>query len=141
MEGWSGAYGQPPSLDSKRGATANSPESAQCGSPAGSIARRNPRQNDTLFLVPERLCDVTVTDEHGARHTIRVMARSVNTAACYFFARSRSSPAEKLPSVMDGTIYEVQPVDEQVVYRVEHREMLEWANRTAERQWRGQKRA
>jgi hypothetical protein len=65
-------------------------------------------------LVPERLCDVTVADEAGVRHTIRLMARSVNTAACYFFARSRSSPA---------------------VYRVEHRRMLEWANRTAERQW------
>ena len=85
------------------------------------------------MLVPERLCDVTVTDDASIPHTIRVMARSVNTAACCFFARSRSSPAEKLPGVNDGTIYEVQPVGESVVYRVEHRKMLEWANRTAER--------
>jgi hypothetical protein len=85
--------------------------------------------------VPECLCDVSVTDEHGTRHTIRVMARSVNTAACYYFATSWSSPADRLPKVGDGTVYEVQPVGESVVYRVEHRRMLEWANRTAERQW------
>jgi hypothetical protein len=46
-----------------------------------------------------------------------------------------------VPSVTDGTIYEVQPVGESVVYRVEHRKMLEWANRTAERHWRGRKSA
>jgi hypothetical protein len=78
---------------------------------------------------------VTVTDELGQRHTIEVQALSVNRAACHFFARSRSSPAERLPRVGDGTIYEVQVIGESMVYHVEHRRMLEWANRVAEHQW------
>ena len=91
--------------------------------------------------MPERLCAVTVVDARGERHTIEVMARSVNTAACYFFARSRSSPAEQLPRVADGTIYEVQVIGESIVYRIEHRRMLEWANRVAEQQWARARRA
>ncbi len=85
--------------------------------------------------VPQRACHVTVTDERGQRHTTEVLASSVNRAACYYFARSRSSPAEQLPRVADGTIYEVQPVGESTVYCVEHRRMLRWANRVAEQQW------
>ena len=87
----------------------------------------------------ERPCAVTVTDEHGQRHTIEVLATSVNRAACYYFARSRSCPAEHLPRVADGTVDEVQPVGESIVYRVEHRRMLEWANRVAEQQWQQMK--
>jgi len=49
--------------------------------------------------------------------------------------RSRSSPAEQLPRVADGTVYEVQPVGESIVYTVEHRRMLVWANRVTEQQW------
>jgi hypothetical protein len=44
------------------------------------------------------------------------------------------APAERLPRVADGTIYEVQPMGDNTVYRVDHRRMLEWANETAERQ-------
>jgi hypothetical protein len=84
--------------------------------------------------VPERPCAVSVTDENGQRHTIEVLARSVNTAACYYFARSRSSPAEQFRMSPMARI-RVQVIGESIVYCVEHRRMLEWANTVAEQQW------
>jgi hypothetical protein len=81
--------------------------------------------------VPERLCEVTVVDCYGVRRTIEVKARSTYAAACYYYSRSRANPTERLPQSNDATVYEVKIVGEQTVYRVNHRRMMEWANREA----------
>jgi len=74
-----------------------------------------------------------VVDCYGVRRTIQVMAKSTYSAACHYFGRSRANPSDNLPQSNDSMVYEVKIVGEDRVYQVNHRRMLEWANREAQR--------
>jgi hypothetical protein len=76
-----------------------------------------------------RPCDVTVETPDGERHTITVEARSLYWAAITFFSLSQApQPGESLPRVTDDTVFEVRPI-----YRIGRKELMDWANREAER--------
>ena len=83
--------------------------------------------------MPEKLCEVTVVDCYGRRRTIQVNAKSTYYAACAYYARTRANPTDNLPQSNDSTVYEVKIVGENQVFRVNHRKMMEWANREASR--------
>ena len=76
--------------------------------------------------MPELLCSVTVTDAAGVSHTLEIKAKSVNWAACGFFAEIRSNPATPRINFQDETTYEVRLAGSAEVYRVQHRKMLTW---------------
>ena len=83
--------------------------------------------------MPERECTVTVVDCYGQRRSIQTTAKSAYWAACHYYTRTRANAADNLPQVDDCTIYEVQIVGDPKVYRVNHRKMMEWANRISEK--------
>lgn len=81
----------------------------------------------------ERLCEVATVDASGKRHVMQAMATSTYRAACCYYATACTDVAAGLPQPDWDTIYEVQVVGEERVYRFTHRKMMDWANREAER--------
>lgn len=73
---------------------------------------------------------MTVTDEQGQRHSLEVLAESTYHAACLYAGHSGCGlPVGRfLPRDAPGTVYEVQVVGEERVYRVTSERMNAWAN-------------
>jgi len=74
--------------------------------------------------VPEKWCTVTVTDDHGRRHSLDLQAASTFDAAHIYLCHLKEHPEKGLPRPTLNTVFEV--VIDAKVYLVEGRALQQW---------------
>lgn len=85
----------------------------------------------------EQWCTVTVTDEHGCRHSLDVLASSTYDAAHLYVVHAKQNPGAGLPVLTLATTFEVIAGGGRL-YRVQGAALQEWIMQRRQ-EWKGPK--